>query len=384
MKINKHSINKKKLIIVSFSVILGLSVILYGGFRWWLRNKVSRVKTVTSEDIKKLGHDSSDDEEDSGTTSPEDLINKANATIDANTNNGFNGELQDPNVMNIMVVGSDTRDSDKIGLTDVMILVSINKVSKQVYLTSFMRDTYVAIPEHSNNRLNTAFNKGSDTFFETMKKNFNIKIDKFVYINFYSFMEVIDEIGGITVDVTEAERTAMNQTFSEINRYLDDPEHSGEITKTGSQTLSGKQVLAWTRIRKKAGNDFKRTERQRIVLEKVLEKVKTMNIFKLNEFADTVLPKVMTNMTYGEIESMLLNAFSYISYDIVQQRVPADGTYEPVKIGSALMMSIDFEENIKLLGRTIYKKDYPDATASPSSSTSPSPSSSASPSSAGH
>lgn len=376
-----HSINKKKLVIVSFSIILGLCVILYGGFRWWLRNKVSRVKTVTSEDIKKLGHDSSEEEgENSGTTSPADLIDKANATIDANTNNGFNGELQDPNVMNIMVVGSDTRDSGKIGLTDVMILVSINKVSKQVYLTSFMRDTYVSIPGYSNNRLNTAFNKGSDTFFETMEQNFNIKIDKFVYINFYSFMEVIDEIGGITVDVTEAERTAMNQTFSEINRYLEDPEHSGEITRTGLQTLSGKQVLAWTRIRKKAGNDFKRTERQRIVLEKVLEKVKTMNIFELNEFADAVLPKVMTNMTYGEIESMLLYAFSYLSYEIVQQRIPADGTYEPVTIGRALMMSIDFEENIKLLGKTIYKKEYPDATASPNSSTNPSPSSSSSPS----
>ena len=338
--------------------ILLISAGCYGGFRWWLRDKVSSVTTVSNEDILKLAKDYIEEEETDGTDSSEDVIALANATIDEHTNNGFNGVLQDENVVNIMVVGSDTRKENSIGLTDVMILVSINKVSKEVHLTSFMRDTYVSIPGYGNDRLNTAFYHGSDVFFETMKTNFNIEIDKFVYINFFSFIDVIDALGGVEIDVTEKERVAMNTLFAEINKYLGDPKDSGVLEKSGQQVLTGKQALAWARVRKIAGSDFRRTERQRIVLEKVLEKVQELSVLELNDFADVVLPKVMTNMTYGEIEDMLLDAFTYLSYDIEQLRVPEDGTFSDVKIKGKEVLSIDFDKNIRMLGSEIYGKVY--------------------------
>ena len=191
-----------------------------------------------------------------------------------------------------------------------------------------------------------------------MLSNFNIKVDKFVYINFFSFIDVIDELGGIEVTVSEAEMKAMNKNFAEINHYLGDPEEDGVMTKSGVQTLSGKQALAYSRIRYLKGSDFARTERQRIVLEQMIEKVKDCNLLELTWLADKVLELVTTNIPKSEIKSLLLDSITYLKYDVEQLRVPMNGTYTPLEVRGTQVLGIDFKENIKYIGENIYGKVY--------------------------
>lgn len=198
---------------------------------------------------------------------------------------------------NIAIFGVDSRDDsyDKGNRSDCIIIASINNKTKVVKLISVYRDTYVQIEGHGLDKITHAYSYGEAPLaIKTLNSNLDLNIKEFATVNFDVVKETVDYIGGISMPITSEE-------VSQIPG----------ITKAGTYTLNGEQALAYSRIRHATGGDYKRTERMRDVLTAVVNKVKGLNISKLNGFVDTILPKVYTNVTSSEIFSMMPSIANY-------------------------------------------------------------------------
>lgn len=298
-----------------------------------------------------------DDLVDSDTPdSPQEDIDKVDSDIQNNIDNNQNVEpVFDDDVYNVLLIGTDSRNNTERGRSDTMILVSINKKTEEIHMTSFMRDSYVSIPGKNNNRINASYAYGGpDLLMDTIEQNFKIKVDNYVRVNFFSFMEVIDAVGGVTITVTDSEVPVLNNYVGELNGLLGLDANDGKLSSGGTYNLSGKQALGYCRIRYVGNADFQRTQRQRDVMMKVFEKAKSMSVSELDEFLNVLLPKITTNIQEDEIFSLILNSPKYFKYDVYQHRVPSDGTYSFMTINRMSVLGIDFDANIKMLKEEIY------------------------------
>jgi polyisoprenyl-teichoic acid--peptidoglycan teichoic acid transferase len=266
--------------------------------------------------------------------------------------------IYDKNVFNVLLIGSDNREPGSSGRSDAMILISINKKTKKIIGTSFLRDIYLQIPDRKNNRLNAAFAfGGADLLMETIEQNFRLKVDRYASIDFYDFMDIIDALGTITIDVTQEEIAVTNRYIQSLNRLEGLDEDTDCLSNAGSQLLNGKQALAYARNRYDGNGDFDRTARQRKVMEQVYSKIRGLNLIELNDLLNTVLPMVTTNLTEGEMFSLILSLPSYKKYDIEQWSVPTSASYKNMRINGMAVLGIDFDENIKEIRRRIYDED---------------------------
>ncbi len=202
-------------------------------------------------------------------------------------NSGVDEKLKD--YRNIVLLGVDSQDGSFSNTrSDCIIIVSINKKTNDVNLTSVYRDTYVEIDGHGLDKITHAYAYGGpELAMSTLNKNLDLNITEFVTVNFETVKTVVDSIGGVTIKVTDAEATQI----------------SG-LSSGGTYTLDGEQALAYSRIRK-IDSDYQRTERMRTVIEAVFDKVKTLGVSELSNFVDTILPLISTNLSSNEIISML-------------------------------------------------------------------------------
>lgn len=198
---------------------------------------------------------------------------------------------------NIAIFGVDSRNDsyDKGNRSDCIIIASINNKTKEVKLISVYRDTYVQIEGHGLDKITHAYSYGEAPLaIKTLNTNLDLNIKEFVTVNFDTVKEVVDCVGGISMPITK----------EEVN-------HIPGINKAGTYTLTGEQVLAYSRIRYASGGDYKRTERMRDVLTATANKVKTLNVSQLNKFVDQILPKVYTNITASDIFALMPSIASY-------------------------------------------------------------------------
>ena len=250
----------------------------------------------------------------------------------------------DPNVLNILLIGIDSRSDSNAGRSDTMIIMSINRNTKQIILTSLMRDSYVAIPGRGNNRLNAAHAYGgANLLMQTIEANFGIHIDYFARVNFFSFMDIVDAVGGIDINLTAAELPHVNSASTAQNK----------ITNAGMNHLNGPQALAYARIRY-VGSDYARTQRQRTVLQTVAGKLRGMGLGELNSFLNVALPKIATNMPQGVLNDLVWSMPSTLKYSISEFRVPWDGTGSSVRINGKSVLAVDITANRNLLNQIIY------------------------------
>ena len=216
-----------------------------------------------------------------------------------------------------------------------------------------MRDSYVQIvrPNGSivDGRLNTAYIYGGYSgLFDTIERNIGIDVDRFVQVDFASFMDIVGIIGGVDMYVTHDEAVEMNVVLEGINEMYGHAKDTDKITTSaGTKHLNGKQALAYARIRHNTGNDFGRTERQRKLIQEIAAEAKSLSVSQLNTLLTTVLKKVSTNLTQSEATSFITGAVNYLSYDIVSFRIPADDTYRNVNINGASVLTVDFVANYK-------------------------------------
>jgi LCP family protein required for cell wall assembly len=263
----------------------------------------------------------------------------------------------DKDVLNILLIGSDSRSRSKRGLSDSMILLSINRDKKRIVATSLLRDIYLEIADNNYNRLNTAYaSGGAGLLMDTIEKNFKVKVDKYIGIDFYAFIDVIDAIGGITLNITREEIPVINGYIDELNKLLGDDKGEDYIYEAGEQYVNGKQALGYSRVRY-IGTDFGRTKRQRRVLELIYEKIKKLKMTELNKLLDVFLPKVTTNFKESEILFQLFKLPDYLKYDFEQLCIPVEGSYKNMRIRGMAVLGIDFEKNISELYKKVYLTD---------------------------
>lgn len=261
-------------------------------------------------------------------------------------------------VTNILVLGVDARSAaTKRSRSDVIIILSINENSKKIVLSSIMRDTYVAIPGRTgNDKINAASAYGGPALtVETVEGAFGIKIDHFVLVNFYSFMDIVDALGGVEVEINKSERDVLNDYVEEINRVNGLAPDNGKLYTTGdSVLLTGKQAMGYVRNRYSGNGDYERTARQREVLEKVIVKARQANYSTLLSIVDKVASNVSTDYSMTEITKLAMNAANYTDYDISQVRVPVEGSYWGGIYKGIWILDIDFEANRQALYEAIF------------------------------
>ena len=259
-------------------------------------------------------------------------------------------------VKNILLIGIDARGDSNAGRSDTMIILSINDKAKTITMTSLLRDCYVAIPGRGNNRLNAAHAYGGAALLmQTIELNFGIHIDGFARVNFVSFPQIIDNIGGVTVGIEENEIQYINRYLKEINRIFGvDPNDShypeGQV---GAQLLNGRQALAYSRIRY-VGSDYARTQRQREVLNAVASKLRGMGVVEIDSFLNNTLPLISTNLDRGYVNSLITSAPSLLKYTIKEARIPADGMGTGVRIDGKSVISVDLVAARNYLNSVIY------------------------------
>ena len=260
----------------------------------------------------------------------------------------------DQDVYNILLVGTDVRELSEAGRSDAMILVSINQKSQTIYLTSFLRDCYVHIPGWGNTKLNHAFAYGGPALLEeTLEENFKIHVDRYVAVNFYSFMDVVDTLGGVYLYVSDEEREVTNDYIWSMNNLLGEEWSTDYLWSSGWHKMNGKQTLAYARNRY-VGNDYQRTQRQRTVLNQIFNGAKSAPASTLVQLAQVILPQVTTDMTKTQVLTYAANLGAYMNYDVVSQQIPAAGTYYGAMVGDMSVISLDLDENITYLQGTIY------------------------------
>lgn len=259
-------------------------------------------------------------------------------------------EWMEDDILNVLVIGCDSRKKGGVGRSDTMILFSVNKETEKIHMTSIMRDSYVSISGKGNNRINAAYAfGGGKLLLNTIETNFAVDVDKYVSFDFYSFVDVVDSVGGIDIEVIEEEIPVLNNYVKELNKLNNRIEGTYYVTESGLQHLNGTQALGYARIRYVGDGDFERTSRQRIVIEKVFEKAKTLNLLEINDLLNTFLPQVKTNLTHEEILSLLLKTLEYLQYDLESHRLPVDDSWKYMRVNGMSVLGIDLEKNQKAL-----------------------------------
>ncbi|MGN0622470.1 MAG: LCP family protein [Oscillospiraceae bacterium] len=351
----KKGWSKKKKALLIIIIIFAMFLLLLGalvGVAFHYINKLNIVEDTGSYEI--LDSIEPDDDLTSEPDSPKEEIDKLEEEIRKNLEENATEIISDDNVYNILLIGTDARTASGRGRSDSMILVSINKNTKKIIMTSFLRDIYLSIPNVESTRLNHAYAYGgADLLIDTIEQNFKVRIDKYAQVNFYSFITVVDSLGGVDINVTDDEVQYVNMYLREINRLEGLDESDGMLSSGGTYTLNGRQALAYSRIRY-IGTDFQRTERQRTVLEKLINKMKSASLTELNDLADKLLPNITTNLQQGEVFSLILNSPTYFGYDVVQCRVPDDNTWWNLTIRGMAVLGVDFDANISYLRKNIY------------------------------
>lgn len=235
-------------------------------------------------------------------------------------------DASDTSITNIALFGVDQRDGQTQMHSDAVIVATVDKKHDKIKLSSLMRDSLVTVEGYGAKKLTEAyFYGGPQLAVKTINQNFGLNISEYVTVNFEQLANIIDAVGGIEVDITEAERLAANASIKEQSRVSNLTEDY--IKTAGKQTLSGTQAVAFSRIRKVSSDtfghdDFGRTSRQRYVLGKLFEKAKAMSPLQYPGFVQKFLPTVETSLDMGEI--LDLGSIMLRSVTFEEARFPMD------------------------------------------------------------
>ncbi|MEG1416113.1 MAG: LCP family protein [Clostridium sp.] len=231
-------------------------------------------------------------------------------------------------IKNILLCGTDGRPGEKTSRADSMMLLTIDGNNKNIRVTSFARDTLVSTKSHGDIKLTETYAYGGiNLLTEAIEDNFKIDIQNYAIVDFYSFIDIIETLGGINVDIKENEISELNKFIPETYEWSKDP-NKGEIKKienAGEQHINGYQALAFARIRKgESGGAFERDRRQREIIEGMIEGIKALPITKYPNLIDTLLPHVKTNMKPTEVLSVGTGVLRIGANNITQMEFPID------------------------------------------------------------
>ena len=336
MKKNGMKSGAKRGLLIAFSVVLAVILVALIGVTAYMENMLNL--------INKNPDDSTMSREEY-----EQFLEDQRATEET----GFTGETIDPNdvnlnlhdkpvesqehIINIMLIGQDRRPGEGRTRSDVMILCTVNKTTKELTMTSFMRDLYINIPGYYDDRMNHAYAYGGMKLLDKcLQENFGVKVDGNIEVDFDGFSDIVDLLGGVDIYLSN----------SEANHLI----YNGYSAVPGMNHLNGKAALMYTRNRSVGNGDFSRTERQRRVLSALFEKCRGMSLGQLQNLMEKVLPMITTDMTNRALVDLLVDVVPMLGdIQVNTNRIPADDTYKYASIRGMSVLLPDLEANRAVL-----------------------------------
>lgn len=233
-------------------------------------------------------------------------------------------------VINILLLG--VEEFGGASNTDSIMIATINTKDNTMKLTSIMRDLYVTIPGYSNNRINSVYSKGGiDLLYETINLNFGVQLDGYAKVGFDAFEKIVDIVGGVEISLTEKEAKYLNST-----NYISEPKYRNVVA--GKQVVNGNQALGYCRVRKVStgteSSDFGRTQRQRVVLNAIFNKVKSKNIIQLGFLMNDILTnvKIETDISKKQFTDIMVQGVKLNIKTLENKRIPSDGSFNNIKV----------------------------------------------------
>ena len=262
-------------------------------------------------------------------------------------------KIKNPPV-NIALFAVDRVNTTENGNSDVIMIITVDPITKKIKMSSLLRDTYVNIEGNGMNKLNAAFAIGGPQLaIKTLNQNFELDIKDYINLDFFTAAKIIDALGGVTINVKPEEIYQLNHYLTEIsniqNIYL------APVKNSGIQKLNGKQTVAYTRIRTVGNGDYERTERQRTVLVALFEKIHGAGAAILPVLVTDVLPNLETSMTNSALFSIggaILNSGTKV---ISQARFPIDSSSKGKRINNIWYLTADLTATSNAIYNFIYK-----------------------------
>ncbi len=331
--------NVKKVVLITIAVCLALMMLVLCSAVIYINHLMSLMNRPDS---------SSEPSDGSSLTLPTDETlgtDYTGPTMDVTMPTTPAQVIESDHVINIMLLGEDDKAGYYRGRTDSMILCTINTDKKTLTMTSFLRDLYVTIPGHGDNRLNAAYVFGGfDLFKETMLWNFGVEIDDIVLVEFDVFGKIVDILGGVEISLTQKEVDHLHAEYPD----------NGWTFVTGTNLLNGKQALAYSRIRK-IDSDFNRTKRQQKVLKAIFNAYRTQPLTELLSVTQKVLPYLTVTMSNEDIWSYAYELFPLLSGATIEtNRIPAEGTYTSAIVNNMAVLVPDLDANRQVLESIIH------------------------------
>lgn len=324
--------------------LLGLILAVMLGATLYFQHLLGQINYVDPDAFLQLSQEeldrflAADDQGDADSTAP--VIDAEDVEFaDHDTLIGGKGS----GIVNILLIGQDRREGEGRARSDSMILCTFNKQTRQLTMTSFLRDLYVEIPGYNNNRINAAYAAGGMSLLnKTLEKNFGIHVDGNVEVDFGQFSDIIDLLGGVEIELRQDEANYINRNI-------------GTSLTAGTHLLTGSQALEYARIRSLDGDgDFSRTSRQRKVINALISAYKNSSLTTILSLLDDILPMITTDMSNGEIIGYATELFPLLSdAKIVSQRVPADGSYSGKMIDGMSVLVADMDAARQMLEQTL-------------------------------
>ncbi|MBC8632405.1 LCP family protein [[Eubacterium] tenue] len=290
-----------------------------------------------------------------------EVTNKSNENIIQSNNDKqekkIDSSKKNKGVSNILLIGSDSKNFDNVGRSDAMMILTIDDKNKSIKLTSLVRDTLVNIPGHGYEKLTHAYAYGgTKLLLDTIEQNFKISIKDYAAVNFNSFIDLVDVLGGVEVNVKEKEIDHLNDvivnSFNTSNKEAEEPQF---IRSDGKQLLNGYQALAYARIRK-VDSIYERDTRQREVLKSIADKLVELPITNYPKVIKKILPYVDVNISMSKLINLAITSKEIYNYELKQMEFPLEDYRESGRLAkdNSFVVKWNKTENLKKLNDFVY------------------------------
>ena len=339
-------VKKKKsastVILVILIAVLLIAILAVGVGIWFYNDKLNRItrpetelKNPSQEEIDSIMNYVPEDAVVNTTATEAPTEETTEPTVETTEDPTYYEEGKLGKIVNILVVGQAAREEEVGRISDTMILCTVNKETKKLTLTSFPRDSYVKLPNYVDSsgrkhscgmqRINVNYALGYSwggtldamgMLNQCIYENYGAEVDFNVEINFDSFQKIVKKLGGVQIELTEAEADHMTNDLDRVGTF-----------EPGLNTLNGRQALQYARIRK-IDSDMERGNRQRKLISAILSQIRTLSLKELNDLIDELLPSIVTNMSNDDITNCILELLPLLpKLEIVSNQCPAEGTY---------------------------------------------------------
>lgn len=260
-------------------------------------------------------------------------------------------KYKNTDITNILLLGIDSEDGET-GRSDSIMILSVDNVHNKLKLSSIMRDSYVDIKGHGKDKINHAYAFGGpELSISTINTNFDLNIKDFATVNFDSLPKVVDQLGGIDLDITSGDLKYINSYIGSLN--AEKKTNAANITSTGPQHVNGIQALAYARIRYDGG-DQERTHRHRIIFEALFNTIKSTNKTQYPAILNELLPLVKTSLNSGDILKLATSSVS-LSGGLVQDRFPRDNNGAGQMINGVYYQTFDKAKTVEQMHQFIFE-----------------------------